>query len=98
MKPVTSGFALAAAVAILFNTALAWVKDAYPRLNQLMQSLTGHHWTTHGIADLIVFVALGCIFTSTRAAERISADRLIVTLTGAVAAASLGLVLWFAFV
>jgi hypothetical protein len=58
MKPVTSGFVLAAAITVLFNTALAWAKDAYAPLNTFLQSLTGHHWTTHGLADLLLFLGL----------------------------------------
>ncbi|MGO9895238.1 MAG: hypothetical protein ACLPX8_13630 [Bryobacteraceae bacterium] len=98
LTAATSGFVLAAAVTVLFNTALAWAKDAYAPLNGLMQSLTGHHWTTHGLADLVLFAGLGFILTNTRMAQRIDPNRLIGALIGAVAAAALGLALWFAFV
>jgi hypothetical protein len=94
----TSGFVLAAAITVLFNTGLAWAKDAYPRLNDFMKSLSGHHWTTHGLADLVVFLGLGFIFMNTRVAEKIDPDRLIGALIGAVAIAGIGLALWYAFV
>ena len=35
-----AAFGLSAAIAIVFNTALAWVKDAYDPLNSFMASLT----------------------------------------------------------
>jgi hypothetical protein len=98
LTAVTSGFVLAAAITVLFNTALAWAKDAYPPLNNSMKSLSGHHWTTHGLVDLILFVGLGFIFMSTRVAEKIDSNRLIGILIGAVGTAALGLVLWYAFV
>jgi len=98
LTAATSGFALSAAVTVLFNTALAWAKDAYPPVNGFMQSLTGHHWTTHGAADLVLFAGLGFILTRTRAAQRIDPNRLIEVLIGAVAIAALGLAVWFAFV
>ncbi len=98
VSPATSGFVLSAAVTVLFNTALAWAKDIYPGLNDFMKSIAGHHWTTHGLFDLISFVGLGLLFTSTRAGEKIDPSRLVVTLTGAVVIAALGLGLWFAFV
>jgi hypothetical protein len=98
LAPATSGFVLAAAIAILFNTALAWAKDASPPLNNFMASLTGHHWTTHGLADLVVFLGLGLILTKTRRAEKIDPMRLIGALVAAVVVAAFGLVLWFAFV
>ena len=97
MRTSTAGFALAAAITVLFNTALAWAKDAYEPLNSFMKSLTGHHWITHGLADLIVFMGLGMIFTKTRVAEKMAPDRVISTLVSAVVIAALGLGLWYVF-
>ncbi len=91
----SAAFALAAAVACIFNTALAWAKDVSPPLNNFMASLTGHHWITHGLADCIVFVGLGLIFMKTSAANRIHPNRLPSILICAVVAASLGLFAWF---
>jgi len=93
--PATAAFALSAAIACLFNTALAWAKDAYAPLNKFMASLTGHHWITHGLADCIVFVGLGLIFMNTSVANKISPDRLVSILIWSVVAASLGLFAWF---
>ncbi|MGA2037631.1 MAG: hypothetical protein ABSH42_00020 [Bryobacteraceae bacterium] len=98
LTATTSGFVLAAAVAALFNTALAWARDAYTPWNGIMKSLTGNAWTAHCLADLVLFVGLGLIFTKTRAAEKIDPNRLTVALIGAVAIGALGLALWFAFV
>jgi len=97
LTAATSGFVLAAAITVLFNTALAVAKDAYPPLNNFMKSLSGHHWTTHGSVDLVLFVGLGFIFVRTRAAEKIDPNRLIGFLIGAVGTAALGLILWYAF-
>jgi hypothetical protein len=63
-----------------------------------MKLLSGHHWTTHGLADLIVFLGLAFIFVKTRVAEKIDPNRLIGALIGAVVIAGLGLALWYAFV
>lgn len=96
LTAATKGFALAAAVAVLFNTALAWVKDAYAPLQNSMSALSGHHWTTHGLADLVVFAGLGIIFTRARAVRTMDGARVIGILVGAVTVAGLGLVVWFA--
>ena len=40
LKAATSAFVLAAAIAVLFNTALAWAKDTYAPLKDFMKSLT----------------------------------------------------------
>ena len=98
LKPSTSGFVLAAAITVLFNTALAWARDAFAPLNHFMASLSGNPWTTHGLADLVVFAGLGFLITNTRVAEKTDPNRLIVALIGAVVIAGLGLVLWFALV
>ena len=94
----TSGFVLAAAITVLFNTALSCAKDAYAPLKAVMKSLAGHDWTTQGLVDLVLFVGLGFIFMQTAAAEKIDPIRLIGILIGAVVISSLGLALWFAFV
>jgi prepilin signal peptidase PulO-like enzyme (type II secretory pathway) len=98
LTPLTSGFALAAAVTVLFSTAVAWAKDVNAPLKAFMKSLTDHDWTTHGLADLLLFVALGLIFTKVRLGEKMPADRVIAILIGAVAIAGIGLAAWFAFV
>ncbi|MEN7432966.1 hypothetical protein VA599_19660 [Chromobacterium sp. TRC.1.1.SA] len=92
------GFALSACVAILFNTALAWLKDSLPALNGWMASLTGHHWTTHGLFDLAVFFLLGLAFSRAGAADRLGGDVPMKLLAGCSVAAGLGLLLWFLFV
>lgn len=96
LTAATSGFVLAAAITVLLNTALACAKDAYTPLKIFMKSLSGHDWTTHGLVDLLLFVALGVIFMQTKVAEKIDPNRLIGVLVGAVAIAALGLALWYA--
>jgi hypothetical protein len=96
LSGVAPAFCLSAAVTVIFNTALAWAKDAYAPLNNFMKSLTGHHWTTHGLADLILFFGLGFIFMKTGMAEKMDPNRLNSILIGSVIVAGLGLALWFA--
>jgi hypothetical protein len=98
LAPATSGFVLSAAIIVVLNTALAWAKDASPALNEFMKRIGGHHWTTHGVVDLLFFIALGFTFTKTRAAEKIPPNRLTTVLIAAVAIAGLGLALWYLFV
>jgi hypothetical protein len=97
LSPATSGFVLSAAITALFNTGLAWAKDSYPPLNNFMKAVGGHHWTTHGIVDLALFIGLGIIFTKSKVAEKIDPNRLNAIFVGTVASATLGLALWYAF-
>jgi hypothetical protein len=95
LTAATSGFVLAAAIAVLFNTALACSKDAYAPLKNWMKSLAGHDWTTQGLVDLLLFVGLGFVFMQTGVAEKINPNRLLGVLIGAVAIAGFGLALWY---
>ncbi len=92
---VTAAYALSAAVTVIFNTLLAWIKDAYDPLNTFMARLSGHHWTTHGIVDVLVFIVLGYIFMSRGTAARMAPKRLVAILVGSVVVAALGLAGWF---
>lgn len=91
-----AAFGLSAAITIVFNTVLAWIKDAYDPLNTFMASLTGHHWTTHGLVDIAVFVILGMIFM--KRGLTIDGTKLAVVLGGAVIIGGGGLALWFVLV
>ncbi len=94
----SSALALAAAITFIFNTGLTWIKDSYAPFNTFMAHLTGHHWITHGVADVLLFVVLGALFVSTRSAERMSPNSLVLTLVAAAVAAGLGLAGWFLIV
>ena len=92
---VTAAFGWAAAATILFNTVLACAKDFYSPLNAFMKSLTGHHWITHGLADVAVFLGLGLILLGDSLAAKTNPSRLIAVLVASVLAASAGLVGWY---
>jgi len=91
-----AAFGLSAAVTIVFNTVLAWIKDAYDPLNSFMASLTGHHWTTHGLADIAVFLILGFILM--QRGFSFDGTRLAALVAGAVIVGGGGLALWFVLV
>ena len=94
----TTAFGLAAAITVLFNTVLAWFKEAFPAVHDAMTAITGHHWVTHGLADIIVFVVLGFIFLSAGTGQRMEGTKLVTTLVVAVVIAGLGLAGWFVVV
>jgi uncharacterized membrane protein SirB2 len=96
LRAATSSFVLAAALTVVFNTALACLKDTFAPLKNFMKSLTDHDWTTHGLIDLLLFVGLGCFFMKRRMTERMNPSRLIGVLVLAVVSAALGLALWYA--
>ncbi len=92
----SAAFALAAVITILFNTALACVKDAYQPLSRLMGSIAGHNWTAQGLADLVLFLGLGLVLMKLGWAGRIAPEHLIRLLALAVVVAGVGLAAWYA--
>lgn len=98
LNRASSAFALSAAITVVFNTALAWIKDSYEPLNAFMKSVSGHHWTTHGITDVVLFVVLGLIFMNMGIGQGLGSKRLITLLSGAVVVSGLGLAMWFLLV
>jgi hypothetical protein len=91
----SAAFGVAAAVTALFNTALACIKDAYHPLNNVMNDIAGHNWTTQALADIILFVGLGLIFSAIHVAEKMKPNRLISFLVAAVMIAGVGLFTWY---
>lgn len=91
----SSAFAVAAAIAIVFNTVVACVKDADEPLKKFMASLAGHDWTTQGIADVFLFLVVGLILWKTNLSEKIKATSAIRWLTGAAIVAGAGLFFWY---
>lgn len=90
-------YGVAASVAVLFNTLLAWVKDSYPPLNSAMKHMTGHHWITHGLAVVLVFFLVGFLL-SRRSGDSLQGEYTpIVVLCASVVLAGLGLAGWFFF-
>jgi len=89
-------FGVASVVTIIFNVVLAWIKDAYDPLNSYMASLTGHHWITHGLADLAVFFVVGFALMLTGATY--NGRKLIIAVIAATLAGGAGLTLWFVVV
>jgi uncharacterized membrane protein SirB2 len=92
----SAAFGLAAAIVALFNTALACTKDAYHPLNTFMNHVAGHNWTTQALADIILFVVMGLIFSGVHVSEKMKSDRLISFLVAAVVIAGVGLFAWYA--
>jgi hypothetical protein len=93
LEKAAAAFGWAAVVAILFNTGLAWIKDSYYPLNGFMASLTGHHWITHGLADLVVFGAVGWLVMAR--GKLFLGTNLVICLATTVVIGGAGLAGWF---
>ncbi len=95
LDQTTAAFALSAAITVLFNTLLTWIKELSEPFHDFMAALTGHHWITQGLVDVIVFIVLGYVFVRTGTAARMPATSLVNTLVAAVVIAGIGLAGFF---
>ena len=76
----TVSFGLALAITVVFSALLVVIKESSENtVMALMKQATGHHWITHTIIDLIVFVVLGFLLTKVQ----ISPKRLSWIIVGA---------------
>jgi hypothetical protein len=55
----TRGFGLSVAITSIVSALLVIVKETNEGLLNFMKAVTVHHWVTHGIFDVLVFLALG---------------------------------------
>jgi hypothetical protein len=98
LSHTATAFGIAAAVAVVFNTLLAWVKDSYEPLNSAMAKVLGHHWTTHGVAVVLVFLIVGWVLSRLVSDPIKGSYGTIYALCAAVVLAGLGLAGWFILV
>ena len=68
----TVGFGIAAAITIVFNTLLMIVKEEIPAVHDFMVILSGHHWTSHGLIDVMIFILFGLFFSKKEIHQNIS--------------------------
>ncbi len=45
-------------VLCIFNAVLVIAKESYSPLKALMAALTGHHWVTHGVIIIVLYLLL----------------------------------------
>jgi len=72
----TLGFGLSASVMSILNTLLVIIKELVPPLKKAMAAALGHHWTTHGVIVLCLFLVLGVVLARTVRPEFWNAGRL----------------------
>lgn len=72
----TAGFGLSLAIVSIFNGLLVIIKESYEPLLNWMKALTGHHWITHGIFDIVLFFVLGYLLSKSNVAQKYEADKM----------------------
>jgi hypothetical protein len=82
----SNSFGLALAVTSVVNALIVIVKEKSPAVQAGMKSLTGHHWITHSIIVVLLFLALGGLLAKTNGGQgvKLSLNNLLRTLVSGV--------------
>jgi len=65
LSKCTVSFGISLAVACIFNALLVVLKEKNPATMAWMKKTSGHHWATHTLLSLLVFIILGLILNKT---------------------------------
>lgn len=83
----TRSFGLSFSITSVLSAVLVILKETYEdSLLETMKSLTGHHWVTHGVIDILIFLVLGWILSKVNKGEgvNLSANILVSCIIGAI--------------
>lgn len=98
LSQATTGYGIAASIAIIFNTLLTFLKEEVPAVNAAMKAALGHHWITHSVLVVLVFLILGAWFSRSNYFRDLGGKTLSIFIVGATILGGLGLVIWFIFI
>jgi uncharacterized membrane protein YcfT len=77
MEKYTAGFGLSLVVTSLLNAVILLIKETNDSVMSAMRAALGHHWTTHGVIVITVFVVLGFIFSSLKLEKRWDSHKML---------------------
>lgn len=83
----TVSFGLSFAITSVVSALLVILKESNEEgVLAWMKALTGHHWVTHGLIDLILFVVLGWALSKVSSGQgvKMSVNGLVSCIVGAV--------------
>ncbi len=63
ISPAVTGYGISYAITSILSALLVILKESYEGVQALLVSITGHHWISHGLLAVIVFVALGALLS-----------------------------------
>jgi len=76
-----TAFGISYAITSIFSALLVVLKETSPAVHDGLAAITGHHWVTHGLLNVIIFVVLGMIL-SRSGRPQMSAGSLVNTIVG----------------
>lgn len=76
-----TAFGISYAITSILSALLVVWKETSETVYDVLASITGHHWVSQGVLDVIVFVGLGVLLS--RTSMQMTARSLIATVVGA---------------
>lgn len=77
LEKYTAGFGLSLVVTSLLNVVILIIKEKNDSVMSAMKAALGHHWTTHGAIVIIVFIALGFIFSGMKIETKFDSSKML---------------------
>ena len=63
------------AITSVVNAIILVIKEKNDAVMSAMKAALGHHWTTHGVIVIIIFVVLGFVFSAMRLETKFDSHR-----------------------
>ena len=57
-----ASFGLSASIVIFLNSIMVLLKESSHPFHEALASITGNHWASQGLVDVVLFFALGFVF------------------------------------
>lgn len=80
-----TGFGLSFAITSVLSALLVVLKEMNEdSVLAAMKAITGHHWVTHGVLDVVLFVVIGMALAKGGQGMTMQADTLVRSIVGSV--------------
>lgn len=77
MDKYTAGFGMSLAITSVLNAIILVIKEENDAVMRAMKAALGHHWTTHGVIVIIIFIVLGFVFSAMRLETKFDSHRML---------------------
>jgi hypothetical protein len=77
MDKYAAGFGMSLAVTSVLNAIILVIKEENDAVMKAMKAALGHHWTTHGVIVITVFVVLGFVFSAMKLETKFDSHRML---------------------
>ena len=76
-----TGYGISYAITAILSALLVILKESNEGVHSFLVAITGHHWVTHGLLDVVLFVVLGALLA--RRDINLSGNSLVTLVVGA---------------